>query len=152
MQGYDERLRELPREGEHVLAVAAAEDPVLVLEQHDVDVEPPQHPCRSDVVATDRLCDRREQAAPLRARRFVHDRDEIRDLDRLRREERASQVGSERTDPAGTRRERGDDRGPHALGPQTCERVDGHRRDVGAADERECGRRAGGLFGLIHGK
>ena len=79
------------------------------------DIEPPQHPCRSDVVGTDRLCDRRQQAAPLWARRFVHDRDEIRDLDRVRAEERASQVGRERTDPAGARRERGDDRGPHVL-------------------------------------
>ena len=116
VQRHDERLGELTREREDVFAVTSAEDPVLVLEQHDVDVEPPQHPGRSDVVATDRLRDRREQTAPLRARRLVHDCDEIRYLERIRAEESASQVGSKRTDPAGARRERGDDRGPHALG------------------------------------
>ena len=60
VQRHDERLRELAREREDVLAVPAAEDPVLVLEQHDVDVEPPQHPGRSDVVAANRLRDRRK--------------------------------------------------------------------------------------------
>ena len=61
VQRDDERLRQLLREREHVLAVAAAEDAVLVLEQHDVDVEPPEHPRGADVVAADGLRDRREQ-------------------------------------------------------------------------------------------
>ena len=81
VQGHDERLREFSRKRQHVLAVTAAEDPELVLEQHDVDIEPPQHPSSSDVVAAHGLHDRREQAAPLWARRFVHDRDEIGALD-----------------------------------------------------------------------
>jgi len=37
----DERLGELLGEGEHVLPVASAEDPELVLQEHDVDVERP---------------------------------------------------------------------------------------------------------------
>mgnify|MGYP001553583038 CR=1 FL=1 len=36
-------------------------DPVV----DDIDVEPPKHRRRSNVVATDRLCDRRQDAAPL---------------------------------------------------------------------------------------
>ncbi len=39
VQRHDERLRELARERKDVLAVAAAEDAVLVLQQDDVDVE-----------------------------------------------------------------------------------------------------------------
>ena len=115
VQGHDERLRELAGEREDVFPVPAAEDPVLVLKQHDVDVEPSQHPGRSHVVAANGLRDRCEQAAPLRARRLVYDRDEIRRLECVRAEESAPEVGGKRADPAGARRERGDDRGPHAL-------------------------------------
>ena len=61
VQGHDERLGEAAGEREHVLAVGAAEDPVLVLEQDDVDVEPPEHPRGAHVVAADGLRDRREQ-------------------------------------------------------------------------------------------
>ena len=85
MQGDDERLGQVCGEGEHVLAVGAAEDPVLVLEQDDVDVEPPEHPRGAHVVAANGLRDRREQTAPLRARRLVDDRDEIGTLDARRR-------------------------------------------------------------------
>jgi len=46
----------------------------------------------------------------------VHDRDEIRHVEYIGAEESPSEVGSEGADPAGTRRERRDDRGPHALG------------------------------------
>ncbi len=77
MQGHDERLRQLLCEREHVLPVAAAEDPVLVLEQHDVDVEPPEHPGGAYVVAADRLGDRPEQTSPLRAGRLVENGDEL---------------------------------------------------------------------------
>ena len=38
VQRHDERLRELLRKREDVLAVLAAEDAVLVFEEHDVDV------------------------------------------------------------------------------------------------------------------
>ena len=117
MQRDDERLRELLREREHVLAVGAAEDPVFVLEQDDVDVEPAEDPRRADVVASDRLGDRRENAAPLRARRLVDDRDEIDALDAFDVVERAAQVGRERADAADPRRVRGDDRGTHQPQP-----------------------------------
>jgi len=60
VQCHDERLSELAGEGEDVLSVTAAEDPVFVLKQHDVDVEPAQHPGRSNVVAANRLRDRPE--------------------------------------------------------------------------------------------
>ena len=53
VQRDDERLRQLLGEREHVLAVAAAEDAVLVLEQDDVDVEPAEDPRRAHVVAAD---------------------------------------------------------------------------------------------------
>jgi hypothetical protein len=39
VQGHDERLRELSRERQDVLPFRATVDPVLVLEQDDVDVE-----------------------------------------------------------------------------------------------------------------
>ena len=44
VQGHDERLRQLLRERQHVLAVHAAEDPELVLEQNNVDVQPAEQP------------------------------------------------------------------------------------------------------------
>ena len=122
VQRHDERLRQFLRERQHVLAVAAAEDPVLVLEQHDVDIEPPEHPGRPDVVAAHRLRDRREHAPPLRARRLVHDRDEIGDRHRAPAGQRRAQVGCEGADPAGPRRVRGDDRRPHALTRRPCSR------------------------------
>ena len=93
VQRHDERLRQFLRKRQHVLPVAAAEDPVLVLKQHDVDIEPPEHPSRPDIVATHRLGDRRQHAPALRARRFVHDRDEIGDGHRARAGQRRSQVG-----------------------------------------------------------
>ena len=63
----------------------AAEDPVLVLEQDDVDVEPAEHPRRADVVAANRLRDRRDEPRPLRARRLVDDHDLLDALDARRR-------------------------------------------------------------------
>ena len=138
MQRHDERLRELLRERQHVLAVGAAEDPVLVLEQHDVDVEPAEDPRRADVVATDRLRDRREHAAPLRARRLVDDRDEIDALDAFDVVERAAQVGGERADAAGARRIRGDDRGTHSA-PALDETRTGRRPDQHADSRAEAG-------------
>jgi hypothetical protein len=65
VQRHDERLGQLLRERQHVLAVGSAEDAVLVLQQHDVDVEAAERPGRADVVAANRLPDRREQPAPL---------------------------------------------------------------------------------------
>ena len=77
VQRDDERLCERFGERQDVLAVGAAEDAVLVLEEHDVDVEPAEHARGADVVAADRLPDRREERAPLRARRLVQDRDDV---------------------------------------------------------------------------
>ena len=67
VQRHDERLCQTLRERQHILAVAAAEDAVFVLKEHDVDVEPAEHPGGADVVAADGLRDRGDQAAPLRA-------------------------------------------------------------------------------------
>src|SRR5581483_11848724 len=106
----DKRLRQLLREREHVLAVPSAEDAVLVLEQHDVDVESSQHPRRPHVIAADGLRDRREQAAPLRTGRPVQDGDELGALDAVDAAQRSSQVRRERADPARPRRIRRDDR------------------------------------------
>ena len=67
MQRDDERLSQVLGEGQHVLAVASSEDPILVLQQHDVDVEPSERPRSAHVVATYCLSDRRDHPAPLRA-------------------------------------------------------------------------------------
>ena len=79
---------QLLREGQHVLAVAPAEDPVLVLEQHDIDVDSPEHARGADVVAANGLRDRGEQAVPLRAGRLVYDGDEVGHLDGARAHQR----------------------------------------------------------------
>ena len=128
VQGDDERLGKLLRKGEHVFAVAPAEDPVLMLQEDDVDVEPPDHARGADVVAANRLRDRGEQAGPLRARRLVHDRDEIHALDTVDPTQCRSQIGGERADAAGPRRVGGDDRCAQArlydCGSSTPRRTD----------------------------
>jgi len=78
VQGQDERLGELFRQREDVLAVATAEDAVLVLEENHVDVAPSEDARRADVVAAGCLGDRRDQTGPLRPRRVVH-HDDLRD-------------------------------------------------------------------------
>ena len=83
-------------ERQHVLAVAAAEDPVFVLKEHDVDVEPAEHPGGADVVAADGLRDRREQAAPLRASR-ARSRPRRGRRARSRARRAASRAGRQRT-------------------------------------------------------
>ena len=79
VQRHDERLRELAREREHVLAVLAAEDAVLVLEQHDVDVGAAERAGGANVVAARPLRDGAQDLRPLRARRLVDD-DELADV------------------------------------------------------------------------
>ena len=67
VQRHDERLRQLLARTRATYSPSrAAEDPVLVLEQDDVDVEPAEHPRGADVVAANRLRDRRD-AAPAAA-------------------------------------------------------------------------------------
>jgi hypothetical protein len=104
VQRHYERLCQLSRERQHVLPVAAAEDPVLVLEQDDIDVESSEHAGGADIVASDGLRDRRKQTAPLRARRLVDDRDEVGALNVCSPQQGGSQVGREGADPARPRR------------------------------------------------
>ena len=66
VQRHDEWLRQLLYERGDIVAVTAAEDPELVLEQDDVDVEPAQDPGGPHVITPHRLCDRRREARPLR--------------------------------------------------------------------------------------
>ena len=116
VQGHDERLGQLLGEGQHVLAVGAAEDPVLVLEQDDVDVEPADEPGRAHVVPANRLRDGGQQLGPLRARRLVDDHDRADAIDAREREQRRSHVEREGADATCTRRIRREDRGTHASG------------------------------------
>ena len=62
VQGHDERLGQLLGEGQHVLAVGAAEDPELVLEEHDVDVEPADEPSCAHVVTANAIARRSPEA------------------------------------------------------------------------------------------
>ena len=130
VQRDDERLRELLDEREDVGAVGAAEDPVLVLEQDDVDIQPAQDPRRADVVASSRLSDRGDEAWPLRAGGVVDDRrPSRRGRSRRRRaalRARRPQRCRSRTRAAGTwRRSR-------------CARLTApFRRDSGAAPRRQ---------------
>ncbi len=113
MQRHHERLRQLLDERGDVVAVATAEDPVLVLKQDDVDVEPTQNPGSTHVVAPNRLRDRRNEARPLGARRLVHDHDLLDAVDPVHAEKRRADVCREGADPAGARWVGGDDRGAH---------------------------------------
>ena len=65
VERHDERLRELLGQRDHVGAVATAEDPVLVLEEDDVDVQPAENSRRADVVAADGLGDRGDETGAL---------------------------------------------------------------------------------------
>ena len=116
VQCDDEGLREILGQREHVGAVVAAEDPVLVLEQDDVDVEPAEDPGCANVVASNRLRDRGHEPRPLRAGRVVDDDDLLDAVDPVDPEQRGAHVGRKGADPAGTRRVGGDDRGAHGLG------------------------------------
>ena len=110
VQRHDQRLRELSREGQDVLPVAAAVDPVLVLDQDDVDVEAAEEPRSSSVVAAHRLRDRGKHVCLLRAGRLV-DHDEQPDVvDAGRLEQRGAHVGRKDADTAWTRGKRGQDR------------------------------------------
>ena len=87
----------------HVRAVGAAEDPVLVLEQDDVDVQPAENPCRADVVAASRLGDRRHEPRPLGTGRLVDDHDLLDSVDPVYAQERAADVGRKGADAASAR-------------------------------------------------
>ena len=117
VQRHDERLPELTCERQDVLAVAAAEDAVLVLEQHDVNVRAPQCPRRANVVAARSLGDGLEDLRPLRVRRLVdHDhRPDTVDIGQL--QQLVSDVVGECADPASAGRVRREDRGTHGVRP-----------------------------------
>ena len=104
VERHDERLRQLLRERDHVRAVGAAEDPVLVLEEDDVDVQPAENPRRADVVAANRLGDRRHEPGPLGTGRLVDDDDLLDSVDPVDAEERATHVGRKGADAASARR------------------------------------------------
>jgi hypothetical protein len=127
VQGHDERLRQLLRKGKHVLAVAPTEDPVLVLEENDVDVEPTEQPRSTDVVPTNSLGDGGEKLLALGARRLLDDDNGADFLDPAHAEERGPQVERE-GDSADTRRVRREDRGTHDSRAPLSDRCPTRRR------------------------
>ena len=117
VQGDDERLRELAGERQHVLAVAPAEDAVLVLEQDDVDIRAAERAGGADVVAARSLRDGLRDLGPLRARRLVDDHERADVIDAVDAEQCEPNVERERTNPAGTGWKRRKDRGTHECAP-----------------------------------
>jgi len=113
VQRHDERLCELPREGEGVRPVLAAEDAVLVLEQNDVDIEPPECSRRADIVSASALGDGLKDLRALRTRGIVDDDKRAAILDLRDAEQRRSHVECKGSDPARARRVRREDRGTH---------------------------------------
>ena len=121
VQRHDERLRELAHEREHVLPVATAVDPVLVLQQHDIDVRARERPRSADVVSARALRDGAQDLGPLRARRLV-DHDELADVvDAGDVEQSSPDVEGESADPARAGWERRKDRGTHGCAPLSPE-------------------------------
>src|SRR5581483_2361352 len=111
VESHDQRLRELVHERQHVFAVAATEDAVLVLQQHDVDVGASEPARGAHVVAAGALRDRLEDLGSLRRGRLVDDHEGRHVVDPVRGEERLTYVVRERADTAGPwwiRREDGD--------------------------------------------
>ena len=106
VQRHDERLRKLADEGEHVLAVTATEDAVLVLKEHDVDVRPAEHPRRPDIIAARTLGNGSNDLRALWARRLVDDDDRVYVLHVFDAEQRRLHVVGEGANPARARRVR----------------------------------------------
>ena len=121
VQRHDERLRELAGEREHVLPVATAVDPVLVLQQHDVDIRARERPRSADVVAARALGRGAQDLGPLRARGLV-DHDELDDVvDAGDVEQSSPDIEGESADPARAGWERREDRGTHVCAPLSPE-------------------------------
>ena len=114
MQRHDEWLSQLAREREDVLPVLSAEDPVLVLQQHDIDVRAAERPCRAHVVAARALGDGLEDVVVLRARRLVDDNDGADVVHVVYVEQRPPDIEGEGADPARAGWKRRKDRGTHA--------------------------------------
>ena len=116
VQGDDERLRQLLGERQDVFAVAAAEDAVLVLQQHHVDV-PADRGCaphvRSRRVFLARSSPRLQAAV---AGRLVDDHNLRDSLDIVEPDQRSPDIGRKRSDSASTRRIGRDDRRAHPCG------------------------------------
>ena len=115
VQRDDDGLRELVHQREDILAVASAEDPVLVLQEHDLDVEPAEDPGGANVVAAHPLSDRRHQSRPLRARGLVDHDDLLDPVDPVHAKQGRMQVGGKSADAAGARRIGRDDRGTRGF-------------------------------------
>ena len=149
VQCHDERLRQLLGQREDVFAVAPAEDAVLVLEQDDVDVAAAEDACGPDVVAARSLRDRRHDARALGPRGIVDDHDLRHGLDLVQPDQRRANVGSERPDPARTRRVGGDDGRAHPRGlaavpksfQHSCTPIDRSPRGNRTVTVLRCGRR-----------
>ena len=117
VERHDERLRQLPRERQDVLAVGAAEDPEFVLEQDNVDVQPAEQPRRPHVVPSRLLGNRREEVWRFRARQVIDDRDLVDPVYPGYLEQRGADVCCKCADSACTWRIRGDNRAMHVPWP-----------------------------------
>ena len=130
---HDERLRQLLDQRSHVATVAAAEDPVLVLKQDDIDIEPAKNPGSAYVVAPNRLGDRRREPRPLRTGGLVHDHDLLDAIDLVQAEEGRADVRRKGADPAGARWVGRDDRGAHLRTRVPSVEFPARRRSVSTA-------------------
>ena len=117
VERHDERLRQLLRERHDVLAIAAAVDPELVLEEDDIDVEAAEYARRPHVVAADRLGDRGDETGALRTRGLVDDDDALDAIDGRKTEESSTDICGKGADSAGSRRIGRNDRGTHRVVP-----------------------------------
>ena len=115
VQRHDERLQQLLEERQDVVAVAASEDPVFVLEEDDVDVESAEDPGRPHVVVPHCLVDRRRHTRPLGTGGLVDDHDLLDPFDLVQSQQGRADVGRERADSAGARWIGGNDRGAQGL-------------------------------------
>ena len=133
VQRHDERLQELLEQREDVVAAAAAEDPVFVLEQDDVDVESAENPAGPHVVVPNRLVDRRRHTRPLRTGGLVDDHDLLDPFDLVQSEQGRAYVCRERADSARAGWVGGNDRCAQGLPAYLSWRSPTRHRSVSAA-------------------
>ena len=115
MQRHDKRLRQLRRERQHILAIAAAKDSELVLEPNNIDIQRAEQSRSAHVVPTNSLANRRQYFRPLRSRPIVANDDGADVTDCGNVEQRRPHVKRERADPTLPRRIRREDRSPHCT-------------------------------------
>jgi len=121
VQRNDEGLGQLVHQRHDVLAVASSEDPVLVLKENDLDVEPTKDPSGANIIAADPLRDRRYEPRPLRARGLVDHDDLLYPVDAVNAEQRRVDVGREGADTAGARWIGRDNRGTRSFRAPFCQ-------------------------------